>query len=344
MSDFFNKSSVCILRYLFASFLFLFLSVNESFASEDLVTGVKNDDSHKSVVTDVQKSPQIIDAPHHESELLKDADDFRDDLYDIFPENGSELSLFTSEQEIRIGELIEKQLLTHPEILIQVSDELLRRQEEKSKQMQLAAVLSHFSDLTAFDSNTPVIGPESARVNVFIFSDYLNETSHRLEPELMYAIRNSSDVRFWFREWPVLATRWPISITASSTGLQVWNSKGIKGYLAYRNALFSQGHVEGELSESDIRNASFSAGIPKKTKGTTDNKKFLSVLSQNDVLAHQMRLENPPVIIVMPNKGATVENTTVISGMVTAEQLHSAIIIASGEQYYSTRNKDILPD
>lgn len=45
-------------------------------------------------------------------------------------------------------------------------------------------------------------------------------------PELEKVIKANPDVRFVFKEFPIFGQRWPASLSAAKTGLQIWKQKG----------------------------------------------------------------------------------------------------------------------
>ena len=152
--------------------------------------------------------------------------------------------VFTPEQEARIGEIAKDYLLAHPEVLVEVSQKLQAQQQEKQQQAMTAAVMQNQAALLN-DKGTPSYGPADAKVTVVEFFDYQCIYCARLAPELEKVIKANPDVRFVFKEFPIFGLRWPASLSAAKTGLQVWKQKGADAYLNYHNAIYATGHNEG---------------------------------------------------------------------------------------------------
>ncbi|MBZ7671273.1 hypothetical protein FML27_07275 [Klebsiella grimontii] len=133
-------------------------------------------------------------------------------------------------------------------------------------------------------------------------------------------------VRYVFKEWPIFGARWPASLVAAETGLQIWQQKGADAYLSYHNAVYATGHNEGKLTAQDIARASVKAGKLKGKKAEA-----LDTLSQIDALAQNLGLRGTPGLIVMPVAGATVDNVTVVPGGASQETLQNAINKALGK-------------
>lgn len=232
---------------------------------------------------------------------------------------------FTPEQEARIGEVAKEYLLAHPEVLVEVSQKLQVQQQEKQLQAMTAAVLGH-QDALLNDKATPSFGPGNAKVAFIEFFDYQCSVCARQASVIESLMKANQQVRYVFKEWPIFAQRWEPSLIAAKTGLQLWQEKGSDAYLAYHNALYATGHYEGKLTPADITRAAAQAG---KLKGTNDS--MLEALSRTDSLAHSLGLRGTPAMIIMPTKGATADNVTVIPGGANQASLQAAIDKAAGD-------------
>lgn len=233
-------------------------------------------------------------------------------------------AIFTPEQEARIGYVAREYLLSHPEVLVEVSQKLQAQQKEKQQQSLTAAVIQNKALLLA-DKGTPSYGPVNAKITVIEFFDYQCFYCARLAPELEKVIKANPMVRFVFKELPIFGQRWPASLSAAKTGLQVWEQKGADAYFDYHNAIYATGHSEGQLTDDDIRKAAkglkFNALKVAEVQRTLD-----STLA----LAQQLGLGGTPALVILPSAGASISDVTVISGFTRAEALQAAIDKAEG--------------
>jgi protein-disulfide isomerase len=128
-----------------------------------------------------------------------------------------------------------------------------------------------------------------------------------------------------FTEFPIFGQRWPASLSAAKTGLQVWKQKGADAYLNYHNAIYATGHNEGKLTDADISAAAkgvkFDAKTAPDVQGTLDG---------INTLAQQLGFSGTPALVVLPSTGASADNVTVIPGYTSAEALQQAISKAAG--------------
>ena len=232
---------------------------------------------------------------------------------------------FTPEQEARIGEIAKDYLLAHPEVLVEVSQKLQAQQQEKQQQAMTAAVVQNQAALLN-DKGTPSYGPADAKVTVVEFFDYQCIYCARLAPELEKVIKANPDVRFVFKEFPIFGQRWPASLSAAKTGLQVWKQKGADAYLHYHNAIYATGHNEGKLTDADISAAAKAVKFDAKTAPDVQGN-----LDGINTLAQQLGFSGTPALVVLPSTGASADNVTVIPGYTSAEALQQAISHAAGD-------------
>jgi protein-disulfide isomerase len=231
--------------------------------------------------------------------------------------------VFTTEQEARIGEIAADYLVTHPEILVQVSQKLQAQQKAK-QQAEFAANVMENQQALLSDADTPVVGPEGAKVAVIEFFDYQCVYCSHLAPELEKVMKSSPNVRYIFKEWPIFASRWENSQKAAETGLKIWKSGDADAYIRYHNGIYATGHFEGALTSDDIAKAS--AGNKLDAGDKTD---IQAILDKNNELAQALGLTGTPGLIVMPVSQATPNKITVLPGAAPAEQILDAIKKAS---------------
>lgn len=210
-------------------------------------------------------------------------------------------SALTVELDAQLTEITKKFLSAHPEILTS-QDALLN------------------------DKATPSVGPADAKVALVEFFDYQCSVCAQQAPILESLMQANPQVRYVFKEWPIFGARWPASMAAAETGLQIWQQKGADAYLAYHNAVFATGHNEGKLTSQDITQAAEKVG-----KLTGKKAEVQGTLSQIDALAQSLGFRGTPAMIVMPVSGATANNVTVLPGGTNQVVLQAAINKAAGQ-------------
>lgn len=242
--------------------------------------------------------------------------------------DGQTGGVFTPEQEARIRQVAADYLLAHPDILIQVSQKLQTQQQDRQIKAMTAAVLAN-QDALVNDRDNPSYGPADAKVVLVELFDYQCVVCSQEAPELQAVMKARPQVRYVFKSWPIFASRWENSLKAAQKGLKIWKSAGADAWLAYHNGIFATGHYEGALTSEDISSVAAAALKWHKIRGGDVNTK--SILDANNKLAQTLALQGTPALIVMPVKGATEKNVTVIPGGAGQETLLKAIDKADGK-------------
>lgn len=113
---------------------------------------------------------------------------------------------------------VRKALLDEPTI---VRDAVQRLQEQESARLQAAAAETIAQNLPQLerDPRDPVIGPDQAAVTVVQFFDYRCPYCKRIADPFIELARANPDVRFVFKEWPILDRDEPLSEYAARAAL-----------------------------------------------------------------------------------------------------------------------------
>ncbi|EAA4684293.1 hypothetical protein DPK35_25025 [Salmonella enterica subsp. enterica] len=179
------------------------------------------------------------------------------------------------------------------------------------------------------DRDNPAYGPADAKVVLVELFDYQCIVCSQEAPELESVMEANPQVRYVFKSWPIFAQRWENSLKAAQKGLEIWKSAGADAWLAYHNGIFATGHNEGALTGEDISSVAAAALKGHKIGGGVVNTK--TILDNNNGLAQKLKLQGTPALIVLPAKGATEKNVTVIPGGADRETLQKAIDKAAGK-------------
>ncbi len=228
---------------------------------------------------------------------------------------------FTPEQEKEIGKIAADYLIAHPEVLIEVSKKLEARQQEEQQKQFSSNVLEKQNELLN-DKETPAAGPADAKVAMIEFFDYQCIYCSHAAPVVEQVMKSNPKVRFIFKEFPIFASRWPASRSAAEAGYLVYQEKGSEGYMKYHNGIYGTGKNEGKLTKADIDAQVKAAGAQPMAKSSKAGGEWIA---KNMALGGSLGLQGTPAFIIMPMKGATADNITVLPGFVSAEQLQQAI-------------------
>ncbi|MBN8552390.1 MAG: thioredoxin domain-containing protein [Caulobacterales bacterium] len=112
-------------------------------------------------------------------------------------------------------------LLSNPEMLREAT---LRLQQQESLAIQDAARAAIAQNLPALgqDARDPAMGPVDAAVTVVQFFDYRCPYCKQIADPYMELVAANPDVRFVFKEWPILDRDEPLSEYAARAALAAW--------------------------------------------------------------------------------------------------------------------------
>jgi protein-disulfide isomerase len=230
---------------------------------------------------------------------------------------------FDAAQQEAIGKIAAQYLIDHPEVLVQASQALQQKQQQQETQQMLEGAVKMADELTG-DAATPWTGPKDAKVAVVQFFDYQCIYCFKMSGAVEELMEKNPKVRFVFKEFPIFGSRWPASTLAAETGLQVFKSKGADAYVQYHNGLYATGKNEGKLTGTDIEQVAKKAGVSledvKKAADSLD-----SQLQKHMTLGSNVGISGTPTFIVMPVKGASADNVTVVPGAADVDTLQQAI-------------------
>ena len=113
-------------------------------------------------------------------------------------------STFNSDEEKRIKQLVLETILEKPEILREAS-RILHKKEQEKKAASIKPVLKQRRDELERNQNAPVLGNPNGDVTVIEFFDYNCVYCKRAAETVKKLIDTDKNVRFVFREWPILS-------------------------------------------------------------------------------------------------------------------------------------------
>lgn len=111
-------------------------------------------------------------------------------------------SSFSAEQEKAIGEIVRKYLLANPEVLLEVSKELEKRQTEQKAKQQLKLISSQKKELF-YSPYDYVVGKKDGKITVVEFFDYNCGWCKRALTEVSALVKADPDVRVVMKEFPI---------------------------------------------------------------------------------------------------------------------------------------------
>lgn len=135
------------------------------------------------------------------------------------------------------GGRVRTYLLAHPEVLDEVIEARDARAINDRVSATNAAARNNPASLTA-GAGEPAFGPEDARVTVVQFFDYRCPYCKTVAPAYVALMRTHPDVRFVFKEWPILDQGAGVTSQYAARGALAAHAQG--RYLAVHSALMAE--------------------------------------------------------------------------------------------------------
>jgi protein-disulfide isomerase len=161
------------------------------------------------------------------------------------------------------GGKVRSYLLAHPEVL----DEVVQARDARAATDRItatnAAARANPASLAA-GPGEPAFGPQNARVTVVQFFDYRCPYCKSVAPAYVALMRAHPDVRFIFKEWPILDQGAGVTSQYAARGALAAHAQG--RYLAVHSALMA----EGALSPQAVDRILAALGSPATSRILAD--------------------------------------------------------------------------
>ena len=195
---------------------------------------------------------------------------------------------FNADQTQAIESIVRNYLLNNPELLVEVSQNLQKKQQDVMAQQAKQAIQTKSSEL--FTDKMTIVGNPKGSVTVVEFFDYQCIHCKKMSPIVDELLKKDSNLRVIYKEFPIFGKS---SETASKAAL----AAAMQGkYRAMHDALITQ---EKPLNDDVINKIAQSIGLNMKQFSTDMNSKSVSdALDANRKLAEDLHLMGTPAFIV----------------------------------------------
>jgi protein-disulfide isomerase len=214
---------------------------------------------------------------------------------------------FTPSQRDEIGTIVREYLLKNPEVLIEVSRELDKRQQEAENRQREQAVTAHAAELFHSEEDL-VAGNPKGDVTMVEFFDYNCAWCKKGLPEVLSLIGSDKKLRLVMKEFPIFGADSEYAARAALA------SKAQGKYWPFHLALL--GHP-GKVTKDLVDQIAAEQGLDMaKLKADMDQPAIQAVITRNQQLAQAMSINGTPAFII---------DNKVIPGYLPAAQLAQSI-------------------
>jgi protein-disulfide isomerase len=214
---------------------------------------------------------------------------------------------FSDEQKSEIGSIVREYLLSNPELLREVLQEL-EKKEAADDTARAKISLKENADQIFRSSLDLVAGNPNGKVTMVEFFDYNCGYCKRAMPDVIRMVEEDKDLKLVLKEFPILG---PGSLAAAKAAIA---SKKQGKYWDFHLAMLGhEGHVEAET----VMDIAKSVGLDvQKLKADMESEEIGNILEANMSLAQKLGIQGTPAFIV---------DETLIPGAIGYEALAAAV-------------------
>ena len=188
-----------------------------------------------------------------------------------------------------IRKIVREYLIEHPEVLIEAQQALqAKRAAQEAEQAQQAILL--YRDELFSDPEAPVAGNPDGAITLVEFFDYRCGYCRRVKPTVETLLAENDDLRFVFKEFPILG---PESTEAARAALAA-RSQG--NYEAFHWALME---AEGSFDRDHILSVARSVGLDVvRLTRDMEEPALDALIERNAALANALGIGGTPAFVI----------------------------------------------
>lgn len=194
----------------------------------------------------------------------------------------------TAEQKKAIEQVVHDYLLNNPEILVEVSQSLQKKQQEAMQGQANEAIMQNTNQL--LNDKLTAIGNPKGKVTLVEFFDYQCIHCKKMDPVIAALVKNNDNLKVVFKEFPIFGKS---SETASKAAL----AAAMQGkYKAMHDALMKQ---DKRLSDEMVMSIAKGAGLDMaRLQKDMKSQTVTQALEATRQLAEKLRLMGTPALVI----------------------------------------------
>ncbi len=203
----------------------------------------------------------------------------------VAPAPAAPAGTFNDTQKTELQAMFKDYILKNPDVLVQ-SLQVASADAQKTQNGRLEKVPAGLYD----SAMTPFIGPKDAKVTVVEFFDYNCGFCKRVVPDLMKIVGETPDVKFIFKELPILSAE---SEVAARYALAA-NKQG--KYMEFHAAVMEhQGAITPEFLDEKAKEVGLDVA---KLKADSNGADVKAALQKNIDLARDLGVQGTPFFVI----------------------------------------------
>lgn len=229
-----------------------------------------------------------------------------------------------AQQKKAIETIVHDYLVSNPEVLIEASQALQKKQQNTMQAQAQSAIIENAQ--TLFAGNSTTVGNPKGDVTVVEFFDYQCIHCKKMAPVMSELVDNNKNLRVVYVEFPIFGKSSEIASRAALAAAMQ------NKYTPFQKALLKQ---DKKLTKGSILKIAKSVGLDmKQLEKDMQSDNISKILQDNRKLAEAMRLMGTPAFVIAstPNgKFKEGSDPTFIPGAASKESLKELIKKASSK-------------
>jgi protein-disulfide isomerase len=229
---------------------------------------------------------------------------------------------FSTDQQDQIEVIVKEYLIKNPEILLEVSKALQKKQQTKMMDQASSAIENNAKQI--FNSDSPMSGNAKGNVTLVQFFDYQCVHCKKMAPVMKGLLEKNSNLKIVYKDFPIFGK----SSTFASEAVLAAQMQG--KYHALHEVLINKSQ---RLSSAVVLKAADQVGInTTKLKADMKSDTVQKALLANRKLAEKLHLMGTPAFIVATTPEGTFSQGSesfFIPGAATEETLSQLITKAT---------------
>lgn len=209
------------------------------------------------------------------------------------PASAFDISAMSKSDEEAFGAAVHAYLLAHPEVLVEVSQELQNRDAQVQAKNDVALIKTNDDDLFK-DGASFVGGNPNGNLTVVEFIDYRCGYCRKAHSEVSELIKSDGNIRYVVKEFPILGED---SVVASRFAIAALRVAGPAAY-AKVNAGFYES-FRGEVTPANLAAFATSLGLdPAPIMAEMNSAEVTGIINDNRQLGERMQIAGTPAFVM----------------------------------------------
>lgn len=195
-------------------------------------------------------------------------------------------------EQAEIEKVVHQYLVSHPEILIEMSNALRAKQETQQAETDKDLLQQHANQIFK-QTDDPVAGNPKGSLTIVEFVDYNCGYCKRSAPLVQELLKKDKEIRYIYKEFPILSDT---SVYASKAALAV-NALYPAKYEAFHNALMA---YQGPLkTNDDVATVAKKLDLDwSKIAAKVNDPAFEKKIATNHAIAQTLNITGTPAFII----------------------------------------------